>query len=101
MQLKVYSIYDNAAKAFMPPFYMQSDAVAIRGFSDEINKPDSHLGQHCSDFYLYCLGDFEDSRGVFMNAIRLLVNGSNLKKDYDGPLPSSVTFQADLEDFTN
>lgn len=65
MRYKVFSIRDRAADVFGQPFFCANGAVAIRMFTDEVNRPDqnSNLYRHPEDFDLYYLGDFDDAAG--------------------------------------
>lgn len=65
MQVNFYSVFDKKAEAYMQPFAMQSDGVAIRSFSDEVNKEGSNLNGHPEDYVLCFLGTFEDHDGLF------------------------------------
>ena len=63
----VVSVKDNAAEAFGRPMYLQSIGVAIRSFTDEVNREDkdNNLYHHPDDFDLYDFGVFDDSIGKF------------------------------------
>lgn len=63
MKLNVYSVFDVKAAVFANPFYMPNDAVAIRGFTEAVNNPQSVLNKHPEDYSLYKLGIFDDSVG--------------------------------------
>ena len=66
MILKVYSIYDKAAKAFNTPFFMHNKALAIRAFEDNVNSAEeNNIGKHPEQFSLFCLGEYDDSKGTF------------------------------------
>ena len=67
MKLVLCSMKDRAADAFARPMFVPSIGVAIRSFSDEINRQadDNQLYQHPDDFDLYDLGVFDDSNGKF------------------------------------
>jgi hypothetical protein len=47
--------------------FVPSAGVAIRSFSDEINRnnADNQLYNHPDDFDLYELGEFDDNTGLF------------------------------------
>jgi len=47
--------------------FVPSTGVAIRSFSDEINRSDAdnQLYNHPDDFDLYTFGDFDDTTGLF------------------------------------
>lgn len=62
--LKVYSILDDKAQCFNTPYFAQNDLVAGRSFSDLCNDSRSLVSQHLCDFHLYCLGEFDDEKGI-------------------------------------
>lgn len=63
----IVSVRDTAAEAFGRPMYLQSLGVAIRSFTDEVNREDkdNQLFNHPDDFDLYELGVFDDSIGKY------------------------------------
>lgn len=63
MKLSVYSIFDNAAGAFMQPFFMVNDGMAVRAFSDTANTADSSIKAHPDQFSLYRVGTWNDASG--------------------------------------
>ena len=69
MILFAVCVKDRAADVFNRPFFVPHRNVAIRDFTDEVNRVavDNQLNKHPDDFDLYLLGEFDDSRGVFSN----------------------------------
>lgn len=67
MKLILASVKDRAAEAYGRPMFVPSIGVAIRSFSDEINRSDTEnqLYNHPDDFDLYEFGEFDDSTGLF------------------------------------
>ncbi len=67
MKLVLCSVKDRAADAFGRPMFVPSVGVAIRSFSDEVNRKDAEnqLYNHPDDFDLYELGEFDDNTGLF------------------------------------
>jgi len=66
MKLKVYSIYDKAAKAYNTPFFMHNKALAIRAFEDNVNaQEENNISKHPEQFSLFCLGEYDDSKAQF------------------------------------
>lgn len=63
MILNIYSIYDDAANAYMPPFFMHNHGLATRAFSDNANNKESQIGQHPEQFALFHIGTFDDENG--------------------------------------
>jgi len=67
MKLVLCSVKDRAADAFGRPMFVPSTGVAIRSFSDEINRQDAEnqLYNHPDDFDLFEFGEFDDNNGKF------------------------------------
>jgi hypothetical protein len=67
MKLVLCTVKDRAADAFGRPMFVPSVGVAIRSFSDEVNRddPENQLNRHPDDFDLYELGEFDDNTGLF------------------------------------
>lgn len=67
MNLVLCSVKDRAADAYARPMFVPSVGVAIRSFSDEINRQadDNQLYHHSDDFDLYEFGSFDDNTGLF------------------------------------
>lgn len=62
--LGLFSIFDEKAAAFSPPFTARSRGEATRFFSDTVNDSKSSISQHPADYVLYALGEFEVGTGV-------------------------------------
>jgi len=67
MKLSICSVKDRAADAYGRPMFVPSTGVAIRSFSDEINRSDAdnQLHNHPDDFDLFEFGTFDDNTGEF------------------------------------
>ena len=67
MKLNICSVKDRAADAIGRPMFVPSTGVAIRSFSDELNRSDAdnQLYNHPDDFDLYEFGVFDDNTGLF------------------------------------
>jgi hypothetical protein len=83
MILILCSVKDRAADAFGRPMFVPSAGVAIRSFSDEVNRQDTEnqLYNHPDDFDLFELGEFDDSTGLFKlhELPKLLTLGKTVK----------------------
>lgn len=66
MILKAYSLFDNKALQYHPPFYASTDAAAIRAVRDLVDDPNTSVGRHPKDYTLYNVGQYDDSNGLFM-----------------------------------
>lgn len=87
MKQKAYSVYDDKAAYFMPPFYCKTDFEAIRVFGFAVNDGQSSLSQIANDVSLYHVGEFDDSTGMFEGIKPLpLCRGSEHVKSIIYPL---------------
>lgn len=69
----MFTVYDNKAETFMPPFFVPSKGLAIRAFEDCINSDTHHFGQHPADYTLFSLGTFDIDSGKFHITDRICV----------------------------
>lgn len=60
---QVFAVRDRALDAFMQPFFVQSPGVAVRSFSDEVNRPESPMCNHPDDYDLYHIAEYDESTG--------------------------------------
>jgi hypothetical protein len=81
MILTIYSIHDSAANAYLPPFFMHNDGLAIRTFQDMVNsKEENNISKHPDQFTLFKLGEYDDNTGELIPAeLKSLGNGVNYK----------------------
>lgn len=61
MQIKMFTVYDSKAEAYLPPFYMQSTGQAVRSFEDTVNDTAHSMHKHASDYTLFEIGHYDDS----------------------------------------
>lgn len=74
-------IKDTAADAFNIPIFLRSTGVAIRTFTDEVNRAadDNALYKHPDDHDLWMLGEYDqDSGEFFLEKPRLLARGKDV-----------------------
>lgn len=63
MILSIFSVHDQKADAFLPPFFLPKIEMAQRVFAD-CCKSDSHqFGSNPQDYTLFHLGTFDDESG--------------------------------------
>lgn len=65
MKLRVFSVFDSAAEAFLPPMFLQSRGVAMRSFGDAVNRKDHQFHEHPEHFTLFEIGLWDDSNAQF------------------------------------
>ena len=71
MLLKMFSVFDAKADAFLPPFFLHNNGLALRTFGDACNMKDHQFGKHPEDYTLFELGAFEDGSGTLKYTKRL------------------------------
>lgn len=88
MMLFAYSIYDNKALIYHPPFYQSTDGAAVRALGDLVNDPSTQMGRHPGDFVLYCVGSYSDQKGELMplSPLRHVIDAMALVQQKPMPL---------------
>jgi len=66
MKNRAYTIFDTKSLTYSNPFYAPTTGAAIRIVSDAAQDPNSQLSRHPADFIVYCVGEYDDSNGVFL-----------------------------------
>ncbi|AXH73265.1 MAG: nonstructural protein [Microviridae sp.] len=65
MIFKIFSVYDQKAECYLPPFYLPNRNVAVRTFQDSVNNPSHAFNHHPGDYVLVELGEFDDNSASF------------------------------------
>lgn len=73
--LKVFSVYDEKAGAYLQPFFSVNSAVAIRNFSSACKDQKSLFFAHPEDYTLFFLGTWDPSTGSLVQAEHVLPLG--------------------------
>lgn len=60
----MFSIFDEKAKAYLPPFILHRPEMAVRIFSDCINDPTHQFAKNPGDYTLFQIGNFLDTTAV-------------------------------------
>ncbi|WNK13989.1 MAG: nonstructural protein [Microvirus sp.] len=63
MILKLFSVYDNKAQAYLPPFAAVNAGVALRMFRDSATAADHMFTRYPLDYHLFEMGTFDDVMG--------------------------------------
>ena len=63
MKLLAFTIFDNKALQYHPPFFASTDAAAVRSLRGLVEDPNTTIGRHPSDYVLYGAGTYDDSNG--------------------------------------
>lgn len=87
MILKVFSVYDVKACAYMQPFFAVNSGSALRSFDDAVMDEKSIFAKHPGDYQLFELGTFDDSVGLLTSLVpvKCLANAA----DFAGRKPAS------------
>lgn len=69
---KVVAVWDSAMQAYGQPIFVASHALALRSFTDEVNReaPENPMFAHADDFELHSLCSFEEEEGIFFEPKR-------------------------------
>lgn len=60
---QMYSIYDEKAQAFITPFFLPNDALAMRAFKLSVADPGHQFNRSPFDFTLFKVGEFHITEG--------------------------------------
>ena len=68
----LFTVYDEKAEVFLPPFFVHTIGIATRAFSDAINavNTDHQFSKHPQDYTLFKLGYFDDSTAEMVSDIK-------------------------------
>ena len=72
MIMKIYSIYDEKAKAYLPPFFLNNDEVAMRAVENCLDTPDHQFAKHPQDYTLYYIGEWDDNSANINSEFELI-----------------------------
>ena len=65
MKLSIYTIHDSAAQAYLAPFFLHNDGLAIRAFQDNVNSTEeNNISKHPEQFAMFKIGEMDDQTGV-------------------------------------
>ena len=79
MNLGIFTVYDQKAKAYLPPFFLPEEDMAIRVFGDCCNDRDHQFGRHPEDYHLFGIGHFDDCKGTINETSpQLVASGQSL-----------------------
>jgi len=80
--MKIYSVRDDKAAAYLPPFYARTNGEAIRMFQNSIADGQSNFAKWPADFILFELGEFNEDNGVItpLDAPKSLGSAVDLKQ---------------------
>ncbi len=65
MILKVYTVYDTKAEAYIQPFFSPTKGLALRSFQEALIDEKSNISKYPEDFTLFELGEFDQETAKF------------------------------------
>lgn len=87
MKSQMFVIYDSKANAYMLPWFLTTNAMAVRAFADCIADPKHNFGAHPEDYTLFHTGDYDNATGIVNSQKALtLGNGLEFKNKLDNEL---------------
>ena len=82
MKQNIFTIYDSKAHAYLTPFFLHQDGMALRIFTDCVNDPNHQFGKHPEDYTLFSIGSWSDDKAKFLtNNPVAIATGIELKKE--------------------
>lgn len=63
---QIFAVHDSKADAYLPPFFMHNQQMAIRTFSDCVNAADHTFNHHPDDYTLFHLGEFDNEQALLL-----------------------------------
>jgi len=101
MDHKLFSIYDQKAYAYLPPFTLPRVEQAIRTFSDCVNSPDHAFGRHPADYTLVEIGEYDDSNAkITVHEVHIVV-GTGIEFLRSKNTPSGDPPNGDIQSVSN
>lgn len=104
--LLMYSVYDRKARTYAAPFSADSDAAAVRMFTQAVMSDDIALSQYPADFDLCKIGTFDlilgllaapEHIGPLVNGLVCLQNAHAERRRYQAVLTPSPDANASPE----
>ena len=85
---KIFTVFDQKAKAYLPPFFMHQEGMSVRTFKDCVQSSDHQFGKNPEDYQLFSLGTFDDENGkIEQKSPDLVVSAVQLVEDIVLPHP--------------
>lgn len=85
--MKMFAIFDEGVKRFLEPFFLPTEDIAIRTFTDCVNKDGHNFNLHPDQYTLFVCGEYDGDRGM-VNPIapESMCNGVSVLKPKVKPL---------------
>lgn len=64
MKQNIYTVLDQKAGAYLAPFFMLNDGMAVRTIENCLFDKDHQFFRHPEDYLLYKIGEYDDLQGL-------------------------------------
>lgn len=61
--LKMYSVHDAKAEAYLQPFCTKTRGLASRMFTNTVNDENTEFWKHPEDYTLFEIGEYDENSG--------------------------------------
>lgn len=68
MDKLIFAVYDSKAEVYGNPFFCRTKGEALRSFIQIANEKDSAIGAHPEDYDLFCIGSYNEFKGIVVPA---------------------------------
>lgn len=58
-ELMIFTVFDDKATAYLKPFVMENEPMALRAFTDAVNDEGTEFWKHPEDYTLWRCGIFD------------------------------------------
>lgn len=62
--MKIFTVYDSKADAYMTPFFTMTAGLAVRSFQEASIQEGHQFNKHAADYTLYEIGDYNEQKGI-------------------------------------
>lgn len=62
--MKIFSVYDSSAEAYLQPFFARAPGEAVRQFQTAVNTADHNFHAYAADFTLFMIGVWDEKSGT-------------------------------------
>lgn len=86
MKLQIFAIFDQKAKAFLQPFFFNTEGEALRALTITLHDPNHQFAKFPGDYTLFALGEYNQETGEIEPGKQLLTSLLELKAQHDQPV---------------
>lgn len=65
MLLRLFTVYDEKAECYLPPFTFKTRGEAVRAFTESCTDINHQFFKHAADYTLFALGEYDDATAVY------------------------------------